>query len=83
MKQGTEPSIPTTAPVDSVPQACPCLHVKPCVPRCTCIYPWSSSGCSRCCSYGDKEQQRMAAEFIASAIDEKMSGTETGSESRE
>jgi hypothetical protein len=46
-------------------QACPCLHIEPCDPHCTCVNPYSSRGCTRCCSYGSKEQQRAAAEHLA------------------
>jgi hypothetical protein len=50
-------------------RSCPCLHTTPCDQRCTCINPFSSSGCLRCCSYGSPEQQRAAAQTIAFAID--------------
>ncbi len=46
-------------------EACPCLHTTPCDPRCTCVEPLSSTGCSRCCSYGRKAQQIIAAEHLA------------------
>ena len=49
-------------------QACPCLHIAPCQLRCTCVDPFSSSGCRRCCTYGSKEQRRRAAEHIAAAL---------------
>lgn len=45
-------------------QACPCLHTTPCDERCTCVNGWSSSGCSRCCSYGSKEQRKAKAEHL-------------------
>ena len=50
-------------------EACPCKHIMPCHPRCSCMMPLSSSGCWRCCSYGSKEQQRLMAEKLASRID--------------
>ena len=46
-------------------RACPCLHTTPCHPRCTCVMPQSSLGCRRCCSYGNTEQQRQMAEYLA------------------
>lgn len=49
--------------------ACPCEHTTPCHDRCACVMPLSSSGCSRCCSYGSKEQQKAAAERLARIID--------------
>lgn len=48
---------------------CPCMHTKPCDPRCTCVDPFSSVGCGRCCSYGSREQQRATAEYLAGRID--------------
>ena len=50
-------------------EACPCLHTTPCIPRCTCAMPGSSSGCRRCCTYGSREQQRAAAERLAKQVD--------------
>jgi 8-oxo-dGTP diphosphatase len=52
--------------------ACPCLHTKPCDPRCTCLQPLSSVGCRRCCSYGSKAQQKKAAESLAQRIDSRL-----------
>jgi len=52
------------------PRACPCLHTTPCQPDCTCVTPWMSHGCMRCCSYGSPEQQKAMAEHLAPAIDE-------------
>ena len=46
---------------------CPCMHTAPCDPRCTCVQPLSSAGCSRCCTYGSAEQQRAAAARLARA----------------
>lgn len=48
-------------------KACPCLHIEPCDPYCTCKNPFSSRGCMRCCSYGSPEQQRAAAEILTAA----------------
>jgi hypothetical protein len=45
--------------------SCPCLHTEPCNPRCTCVHGGSSVGCSRCCTYGSKEQQKKTAERLA------------------
>lgn len=45
--------------------ACPCVHTEPCSPRCTCVMPYSSRGCRRCCSYGSKEQRVAVAERLA------------------
>jgi hypothetical protein len=50
-------------------KACPCLHTTPCSPDCTCVKPFSFRGCSRCCSYGSKEQRRLTAEHLAKKID--------------
>ncbi len=47
--------------------ACPCLHTTPCHESCTCASPLSSSGCSRCCTYGSPEQQRAMAEQLVAA----------------
>jgi hypothetical protein len=44
---------------------CPCLHTTPCHPRCTCVQPYSSHGCARCCRYGSAEQRRERAEALA------------------
>lgn len=46
-------------------KACPCLHTTPCDPRCTCVVSVSSRGCTRCCSYGNAEQQKAMAEHLA------------------
>lgn len=46
-------------------EACPCLHIEPCGPRCTCAQPLSSVGCRRCCSYGSPEQQVDKAKHLA------------------
>lgn len=44
---------------------CPCKHLKtPCIERCTCVNPFSSSGCLNCCTYGSKEQQLAMAEHL-------------------
>jgi len=45
--------------------ACPCKHIEPCRLNCTCANPTSSGGCSRCCSYGSKEQQKAMAERLS------------------
>lgn len=50
-------------------EACPCLHTTPCHPDCTCVNQFSSRGCTRCCSYGSKEQQKAKAEHLAKIID--------------
>lgn len=50
-------------------RACPCLHTTPCHPDCTCVKPWMSRGCRRCCSYGSADQRRAAAERLAILID--------------
>ncbi len=50
-------------------KACPCLHTKPCHERCTCVNQFSSRGCSRCCTYGSPEQQKVKAEYLAHRID--------------
>jgi len=48
---------------------CPCTLTTPCHPRCTCVNGASSLGCSRCASYGSKEQQAAAAKKLAEWID--------------
>lgn len=50
-------------------RACPCKYVAPCHDRCTCVTPLSSSGCSRCCTYGSVEQRTARATRLAAAID--------------
>lgn len=52
-------------------KACPCLHTSPCHPDCTCVDPFSSRGCARCCSYGSIEQQAVKADFLARVLDEE------------
>lgn len=44
--------------------ACPCTNAEPCHPDCTCVKPFSSRGCSRCCSYGSTEQRVVAAKRL-------------------
>lgn len=46
-------------------KSCPCHHTTPCHPNCTCVKPFMSRGCSRCCRYGSSEQQRAKAEYLA------------------
>ena len=43
---------------------CPCTLVEPCSPRCTCANPHYSGGCSRCATYGSKEQRIAAAKRL-------------------
>ena len=44
---------------------CPCLYLKePCHERCTCVNPFSSSGCKNCCRYGSLEQKKEMAEKL-------------------
>ena len=50
-------------------QGCPCLYTEPCDPRCTCVLPTSSSGCSRCCRYGSLSQRKAHAQRISAALD--------------
>jgi hypothetical protein len=50
---------------NAMSEGCPCLHTEPCDPRCTCVHGSSSFGCSRCCTYGSKEQQKKRAEYLA------------------
>jgi hypothetical protein len=57
-------SLPPLQVTKPEPKACPCLHIEPCDPYCTCRNPYSSRGCARCCSYGSPEQQRAAAERL-------------------
>jgi hypothetical protein len=49
--------------------SCPCRYTTPCGPRCTCVNPISSTGCTRCCSYGPIESQRAKAKDLARRID--------------
>ena len=46
-------------------KSCPCEIVEPCEKMCSCARPYMSGGCSRCCKYGSAEQQRVAAERLA------------------
>lgn len=48
---------------------CACEWTTPCHPRCTCVDPLSSAGCTRCCSYGSEAQRRERAEYIAGKFD--------------
>lgn len=48
--------------------ACPCVHITPCHPDCTCVNLTSSRGCERCCSYGSLEQQREKAYLLAAGV---------------
>lgn len=57
---GKQPPPPAT-PERQERKACPCHHVTPCSQECTCVKPWSSRGCERCCSYGNPEQQKVRA----------------------
>jgi hypothetical protein len=47
-----------------VNKACPCLYGDPCDENCTCVIPWSSRGCERCCSYGSQEQREAMAKHL-------------------
>ena len=49
--------------------SCPCLHIKPCNSNCSCVNEFSSYGCQRCCSYGNKKQQQINAKRLAKIID--------------
>lgn len=44
--------------------SCPCTHGFPCAEDCSCIRPYSSKGCSRCCRYGSDEQKKQQSEII-------------------
>ena len=50
--------------------SCPCLYVEPCHPDCTCMKPWMSRGCVRCCSTGNVEQRTKKAKWLADIIDQ-------------
>lgn len=49
-------------------QPCPCLHTTPCHKTCSCIHMTSSSGCHRCCTVGNPEQQRVKAEWLVNVL---------------
>ena len=49
--------------------ACPCLYTTPCQPNCTCVHPYMSYGCRRCCQYGSLEQKKAKAKHLAALID--------------
>ena len=55
--------------LDIITESCPCLHTTPCDERCSCVNPFSSFGCRRCCTYGSKEQQKKTAEYLVKKID--------------
>ena len=57
---------------------CPCLLTTPCHERCTCVTPLSSSGCSRCCSYGSVQQREERAGRLAKIIDRSQRGQRDG-----
>jgi len=44
--------------------ACPCVYGDPCHENCTCVQPYSSRGCDRCCSYGSDEQRAAKAKRL-------------------
>jgi hypothetical protein len=45
--------------------SCPCTHgVGQCQAACSCANPLMSGGCDFCCTYGSKEQQKVAAEQL-------------------
>lgn len=46
-------------------KTCPCKFGYPCSDRCTCANPYSSHGCSRCCSYGSEQQKKDCSKAIA------------------
>ena len=50
-------------------RSCPCLYTTPCQEGCTCVHPHSSRGCTRCCTYGSREQRRGMAKYLAKKID--------------
>ena len=47
-------------------RACPCNYGEPCQERCTCVNPFSSSGCLNCCTYGSQEQRESMAKHLKS-----------------
>lgn len=49
---------------------CPCHYIDPCHEDCTCVNPFSSRGCSRCCAVGNLRQRTVAARQLADVIDE-------------
>jgi len=53
-------------------KACPCFHVTPCQPNCTCVNPFMSHGCHRCCTYGSEEQQKAKAEYLVKALENQI-----------
>lgn len=55
--------------MNELSRGCPCLHTTPCHERCTCVMSLSSSGCSRCCSYGSAEQQAAMAARLSGLDD--------------
>ncbi len=55
--------------MNELSRGCPCLYTTPCHERCTCVSPVSSSGCSRCCTYGSTDQRANAARRLAAIID--------------
>ena len=48
---------------------CPCTIVQPCNYLCTCANEDFSGGCRRCATYGNKQQQKAKAEWLAKVID--------------
>ena len=43
---------------------CPCTITEPCSVNCTCANGFRSGGCSRCCTYGSREQQEAVAKIL-------------------
>ena len=52
-------------PLHPKPGACPCGYGNPCQKHCTCVEPWSSRGCRRCCRYGSLEQRQYRAAYLS------------------
>lgn len=63
----TNPTTPAGAGKES---SCPCCWTAPCSPHCSCVKPFSSHGCRRCCTYGSDDQRRERAAALAKIIDD-------------
>lgn len=56
---------------------CPCtIAPEPCMPRCTCVMPGSSSGCLCCARYGSEEQVLRKAEALVATARGRLRGSE-------
>lgn len=49
-------------------RGCPCNYAEPCMENCSCVHPFMSHGCLRCCTYGSEVQRTKMAEGLVNAL---------------